>query len=137
MKTYLLTDPDGEQSPFTTAEGEMASSYAGLGWHITEMVPVPELADLRAALAFLDQCRASPKEASEAACFKDVREWLESAARKVAAGEPVSDRDLAESDVQAAIKLAVQAGGKLTNTGWVENATIEWLTRFYVLAKSS
>lgn len=39
------------------------------------------IAEVERAVAFLDQCRASPEQASEAGCFKDAREWLETAAR--------------------------------------------------------
>lgn len=37
------------------------------------------------ALKFLEQCRAQPETASAAGCFKDSREWLESAARELLA----------------------------------------------------
>lgn len=37
--------------------------------------------DLKFAIEFLDRCRAKPKEAREAGCFKDAHEWLEAAAR--------------------------------------------------------
>jgi len=39
---YVSKDPDTEQSPFTTADGVLASSYEQFGWNVTPLTAIPD-----------------------------------------------------------------------------------------------
>ena len=41
------------------------------------------IVELDRAIAFLDQCKASPEQASAAGCFRDAREWIDETSRAV------------------------------------------------------